>query len=108
RGAGCASRGRRRDQVVPRSTRALQVPDVRRLGRRAAAQPIGEDPQARAARALLGRARPTGLTAASAAAELRGALLSERGHALARVGGLAEVDNRLGFVCELLDEIALE
>ncbi len=36
-------------RVQPRAARGLQVPDVRRLGRRAPAQPVGQDPQDRAA-----------------------------------------------------------
>ena len=56
-------RGRRPDaggdhRLRPRAPRPLQVPDVGRLRRRAAAQPVREDPQAGAARAVLGGRGP--------------------------------------------------
>ena len=51
----------------PRRPGALQVPDLGRLRRRAAPQPVGQGAQARAARAVLGRAT----TAASADARPR-------------------------------------
>ena len=47
------------DRLLPRAARALQVPEVGRHPRRAAAQPHRQDPQARPAPALLGGQGPT-------------------------------------------------
>ena len=52
-GAGARRGGRHR--ALPRQSGPLQVPDVGRHHGRPAPQPVGQDPQARAPRALLGR-----------------------------------------------------
>ena len=50
----------RAHRLRPRPDRPLQVPDLGRLHRRPAPQPVGQDPEARAARAVLGRATNAG------------------------------------------------
>ena len=50
----------RAHRVLPRAPRQVQVPHVRRVDRRAAAQPLRQDPEEGSPRAVLGRPQPTG------------------------------------------------
>ena len=68
------------------------------------AQPVGQDPQARAPRAVLGRPRPPGQLARTRARERRGPLLDERRDTLLRVRRSAGSHERRSFVLELVRE----
>ena len=57
---GCRAVGAGRDRLRPREPRQVQVPDKRRLRRRAAPQPERQDPEEGSARSVLGRAGASG------------------------------------------------